>query len=197
MRSLLTILFGVTTLCHATTLFTVTAAPDTLSGNPGDFFQFFGSLTNNTASTVFINNDSFTFAIVGAADDSPFLTDAPLSLGPFASSGSFEFIDVTIPLAQAPGTYDGTLTVIGGADGNAQDNLGAGAFHVVVNAAAVPEPGPMLLVGVGLAVLWLVSIRIAARRPPCATLFRFPEEIAGHVEKTYELPCARLSSRRL
>jgi hypothetical protein len=158
MRSLLAILFGVATQCHATTAFTVTFAPDTLSGNPGDFLQFFGSLTNNTASTVFINNDSFTFAIVGAADDSPFLTNAPLSLGPSATSGSFEFIDVTIPLAQAPGTYGGTLTVIGGADGNAQDNLGTGAFHVVVNAGAVPEPGSIFLVGISIAMLWC-SIR--------------------------------------
>jgi hypothetical protein len=163
MRSLFSIFFGLAALCHATSTFTLTFAPDTLSGNPGDTLQFFGSLTNNTSSTVFINNDSFTFAIMGAADDSPFLTFAPLSLGPNATSGSFEFIDVTIPLAQATGTYDGTFTVIGGADDTAQNNLGTGAFHVLVNAAAVPEPGPMLLVGIGIAVLWLSSIRSRRR----------------------------------
>jgi len=106
MRSLLSIFFGLATLCHASSTFTITFTPDTLSGNPGDTLQFFGTLTNNTASTVFINNDSFTFAITGAADDSPFLTNAPVSLGPNGTSGSFEFIDVTIPLAQAVGTYD-------------------------------------------------------------------------------------------
>lgn len=70
---------------------------------------------------------------------------------------------MTIPLAQATGTYDGTFTVIGGADDTAQNNLGTGAFHVLVNAAAVPEPGPMLLVGIGIAVLWLSSIRSRRR----------------------------------
>ena len=163
MRLFLTILFGAATLCPAATILTVSFTPATLSGNPGGpAIQFAGTLLNNTASTVFINSDSFTFAIGGAVDDSPFLTNAPFSLGPSGSSGTFSFLDVTIPLGQAAGTYDGVLTVLGGADGSAQDSLGSAAFHVVVN-STVPEPGSLLLVGAGAAFLVWRRSRLFAR----------------------------------
>ena len=148
MRALIPIFLAAAAACHASVL-TVAIVPDTLTGNPGNVLPFFGSLTNTTGSTVFINSDSFTFAIAGA-DDTPFLINAPISLGPLGSAGPFEFLDVTIPLAQAPGTYDGVFTVLGGADGNAQDNLGSAAFHVTVN-STVPEPGSLLLMAAGLA----------------------------------------------
>jgi hypothetical protein len=157
MRALIPILLAAAAACQAATV-TVTIFPDTLTGNPGNLVPFSLTLLNTTGSTVFINSDSFTFAIGGAVDDSPFLNNAPLSLGAFASSGPFEFLTVTIPLAQASGTYDGAFTVQGGATDTASDNLGSGAFHVVVNSTvpAVPEPGPALLVALGIAAAsWL------------------------------------------
>jgi hypothetical protein len=153
MRLFLTILLGAATLCPASTIFTVSFTPDTLTGDPGGpTIEFSGALLNNTGNTVFINGDSFTFGIGGAVDDSPFLFNAPISLGPSGSSGTFTFLDVTIPLGQAAGTYDGVLTVLGGADGSAQDSLGSAAFHVVVN-STVPEPSSFLLAAAGIASL--------------------------------------------
>jgi hypothetical protein len=56
---------------------------------------------------VFINSDSFTFADGGTLDDSPFLANAPISLGPNASSAVFQFLNAMIPGNQASNTYDG------------------------------------------------------------------------------------------
>jgi hypothetical protein len=150
MRTLLSTLFIVSILsCTAmqargdTILLVFT--PDTRTANPGDTVQFFGTLTNNTASTVFINGDSFTFAINGAVDDSPFLS-GPASLGPNAASGLFEILDVAIPVGQSPGVYDGTFNVTGGMDTNASDLLAVAGFHVDVNGpAATPEPSSVML----------------------------------------------------
>ncbi len=152
MRALLISFLGLTALCSATPLFTVTFTPNTISGNPGDVIPFSGTLLNNTSSTLFINSDSFTFAIAGALDDSPFLINAPISLAGNASSGSFVFLDVTIPQGQAGGAYDGVFTVLGGPDGGALNNLGSAAFHVTVD-VVTPEPASIVLLGLGLATL--------------------------------------------
>jgi len=58
---------------------------------------------------------------------------------------------VNIPAVQAPGPYTGAFTVLGGANGNAVDNLGVGNFEVDV---IIPEPASWLLCGAaGLALL--------------------------------------------
>jgi len=142
MRKLIPLLLAAAAAAHGSTLLTVNFSIPTQSGNPGDLLQFYGSLTNNTGSTVFINSDTFTFAIVGAADDSPFLLNAPISLPAFGSSGPFEFLQVLIPLGQPGGSYGGSLTVTGGATDTFQDILGSAAFQVTVNSQtpSVPEP---------------------------------------------------------
>ncbi len=89
MRALLISFLGLTALCSATPLFTVTFTPNTISGNPGDVIPFSGTLLNNTSSTLFINSYSFTFAIAGALDDSPFLINAPTSLAASSPSGAW------------------------------------------------------------------------------------------------------------
>ena len=156
MRAVIPIFLAAAAACHAGTVVDVTFFPATQSGLPGDVLSFSGTIVNNTNATVFINADSFIFAISGAVDDSPFLLNAPLSLGPLESSALFAFLDVTVPLGQTPGTYDGVLTVLGGADGNASDNLGAAAFHGAVNTSA-PEPGVSLLVVAAIAAM--LSVR--------------------------------------
>jgi hypothetical protein len=139
---------------RADTLF-ISIAPDTLTGNPGDTLKFFGTLTNTTASTVFIAGDTFVFS-AGTLDDSLFLL-GPATLGPNETSGSFEMFDVTITANLAAAIYDGTFNVEGGPDLNADDLLGTAAFHVEVNVAAVPEPSSAALVLFGAPVLlhWL------------------------------------------
>jgi len=172
MRALFMILFSMATLCRATAI-TVTFTPDTLNGNPGNTLMLFGSLLNNTNSTAFINSDSFTFAIPGAVDDSLFLNNAPISLGPNASSGTFEFLTVTIPNGQGAGAYDGAFTVLGGADGTAQNNLGSTAFHVTV-AVATPEPSSLPVLGIGAVVFFLCRSR--ANRPRGSAKIRVGSE---------------------
>jgi len=165
MRVLLAMVFGLAVGCEAATVFNVniTSPP---AGNPGDVLNIFGSLDNNTSSTQYINSDSFTLAGFpgGSVDDSPFLTNAPLFLGPNASSGTFQFLTVTIPNNQAPGIYSGTFDVIGGQDGGngtAMDNLGEGTFSVAVN--GVPEPATVLLVAGGLLALVLLRRKAPER----------------------------------
>ena len=158
MRKLLTVFFGLAVGCQATTVFTVTFSPATVSGAPGDMLSFFGTLTNNTANTEYINSDSFTLAGGIPVDDSPFLANAPLSLGPSASTASFLFLTVTIPNGQTPADYAGTFDVIGGQDGGngtAQDDLGEGLFTVTVT-SSVPEPASVLLSITGLLALALL-----------------------------------------
>ncbi len=156
MRALLTLFFSVAVVSQATPTFTVTFSPSIVSGAPGTMLSFFGTLLNNTGSTQFINNDSFTLAGGIPVDDSPFFA-GPVSLGPGASSGSFLFLNVTIPSNEAAADYAGTFDVIGGTDDNAQNNLGEGTFTVRVNAAVtVPEPSPIAFVFVGLGALLLL-----------------------------------------
>lgn len=104
----------------------------------GATLQFFGSITNLTSLTVFLNGDGL--SLDGSPDLSTndlFFTTVPISLGPGATSGDIELFDVIVssPLTNPPATYAGTYTLFGGADGNAQDNLGSASFSV-----AAPEP---------------------------------------------------------
>jgi hypothetical protein len=158
MRILLFIVLAFATVCHASEI-TVTINPATLSGSPGAILDFFGTLTNNDAFSNDIDSDSFTLAGFpgGSLDDSPFLANAPASVGPGVTTASFEFFTVTIPLNQGSGTYNGTFTVVGGptSNGGGQNNLGTGTFSVTVT--GTPEPGTWLLLSAG-------AILLPARR---------------------------------
>jgi|SRR5579872_4770444 len=150
MRNLLITFFGLAMACQATAVMTVTFSPMIVTGAPGQTVGIFGTLTNNAGTTQFINGDTFNLTGLSGADDSPFLNNAPFSLGPGATSASFQFLAETIPTAPV-GLYNGTFTVTGGADSNAQDNLGTGNFGVNV----IPEPSTMLLLGGALIAGWI------------------------------------------
>ena len=149
MRALIPILFAFAAAANADQIM-VNLDSTTLSGGPGVELMFTGTLTNTTADTLFINSDSFTFQITGALDDSPFLTNAPISIDAGLTSGDFEMFDINIPVSEPPGTYIGTFTVLGGSDGSVLSNLGSASFSVNV---ATPEPASYLLLGASLAFL--------------------------------------------
>ena len=131
------------------------------TGGTGQTLQFFGTITNNTGATIFLNSDDFTLAGLSFSITDQFFSTVPVSLAPGASSGDIELFDVTLsdPLLDAFGTYAGDYTLVGGIDGDAQDVLGSTAFSVT----STPEPSTIGLLFTGLA--GLLPIREQAAPP--------------------------------
>ena len=133
----------------------------TLSGSSGSVLHFFGTLTNTTGAVVWLNTAGYsgTLPDSNAFDATPFFNNTPLYLNPNASTGDVGLFDVSILGSFAVGSYNGTLTLLGGADGNSQDILGSVNFTVIVTAPAsggAPEPGalPLFGAGIGLLLAW-------------------------------------------
>jgi PEP-CTERM motif len=119
------------------------------SGSQGDTLQFFGTITNDSADTIFLNSDSFTLGGLSLTFEDQF-QNTPLSLAPQGqagdSSGDIELFDVAVndPLVDPTGKYLGSYTLIGGADGGdgtGADVLGTATFSVTT----VPEPSTIYL----------------------------------------------------
>lgn len=150
------------------TIFTITLDSPVQSGSPGNVLQFFGTITNTSASTQYLNSDNFTLTGFNYGTD---VTDdffnTPISLGTGASSSDIELFDITIPNPYSNGCValsdcDGTYQIFGGADGNAQDLLGTANFTVnVQQPSGVPEPSSGVLLS-GALLLLLVARKIVA-----------------------------------
>jgi len=103
--------------------------------------------------TIFLNSDGSSVSFPLTLDDTPFLLDAPLSLGPGTSSGPFAIFDIDLPPDTAPGMYSGDFQIIGGlTDTDFSDVLAQVDFTVDVTSAVAttPEPGTLLLLCSGL-----------------------------------------------
>jgi len=142
-------------------------APKAQAGTPGSVLQFTAALSNpSTTDTVFLNGDTPTLNAPGLNVNDIFFSNGPTSLGPVGSGTdtySGDFLDVTITSAAQPGTYQGTYTIVGGADSNAQDTVATADFSVTVLPAAVPEASSVVSLGLLLA-LGLGGVTVAARR---------------------------------
>jgi hypothetical protein len=130
---------------------TVAAKADTLTitldqpiqkAAAGDTVEFFGTITNDSSSTIFLNNDSFTLAGLSLTVDDDFF-NTPISLDAGETSEDVELFDVTVsdPLLDPIGTYSGSYELLGGTDGDAQNVIGTAKFAVTT----VPEPGSIYL----------------------------------------------------
>ena len=147
---------------------TITLDQPNQFATPGTTVDFFGTITNNTTGTIFLNSDSFNLS--GASltlDDGPFFANAPLSLAPGANSGDIEIFDVSVssPLQDAAGFYAGSFSVLGGVDGNASVGLGSAAFSVdtAPHPSSVPEPTSIALLLTGASTLLPIAQKARKR----------------------------------
>ena len=119
----------------------------------GATIEFFGNIANNTNQTIYLTSDDLTLAGAGFTLTDQFFANVPIDLAPGTSSGLIELFDVT-NTSQSAGSYLGTYTLVGGADGGAgtaQDSLGSTTFSADVAGAATPEPDSIWLLLTGLA----------------------------------------------
>jgi len=138
------------------------------TGHPGDTLQFLGVISNTGSDSVFLNGDGLTLSGISFTIADQFFTTVPLSLGGGSSSSDILLFDVTLsnPLLDPAGTYPGSYTLLGGVDGNAQDNLASANFDVTTaDRTTVPEPSTMSLLGVALALSLIVKF-LACRGNP-------------------------------
>jgi hypothetical protein len=133
---------------------TITLDAPSQTSSAGGTLQFFGTITNDTDTTLYLNSDDLTIDGVSLTTADQFFNNVPFSLAPDGNSGDIELFVVTVsdPLLDAAGTYDGSYTLVGGTDGSAQDNLGTATFSVTTLSQA-PEPSSLYLLLTGLLAL--------------------------------------------
>ena len=99
----------------------------------------------SNSAAVFLNGDSFNVTAPITLNDSDFFSNFPLSLAPGTSFTGDLFV-LTVPPGTAFGTFLGTFTLLGGADGNASNPLGTVNFSLTTT----PEPTSILLLLTGI-----------------------------------------------
>jgi hypothetical protein len=118
--------------------------PDVVVTQGGTVAAFDATITNTSTATIFLNGDSFDASSpLGSVDDSPFYSNAPLSLTAGQTSGPFELFDVSLNASTPVGTYGGTgnvFSILGGGDENAFADLADTHFEVSVVAAVTQAP---------------------------------------------------------
>jgi len=153
--ALLAALFGaLTAAAHADTV------TFTMVDSTGDIPSSGGSLTYeatvsaplSNGAAVFLNGVSFDITSPIILADTDFFADFPFFLAPGTTFTGDLFVLTAAP-GTLPNTYLGAFTLLGGADGNASNDLGTADFNVVVtngSLSATPEPSSIALLGTGL-----------------------------------------------
>jgi hypothetical protein len=144
--------FVFASVAHADSI-SIALTQDSQTATAGSAITFNATLTNlSSTDTVYLNADSSTTSsLLLSVDDTPFLTNAPLSLDPGMVSGPFALFNVIIDPSTPSGIYDfNSFAILGGLDANASDTLGTANFSVTVGSTSpVPEPtsGTLGLIG--------------------------------------------------
>jgi hypothetical protein len=113
----------------------------------------------SNGAAVFLNGDAFNVTAPVSLNDNDFFADFPLSLAPGTSFTGDLFV-LTMPAGAPLGSYLGTFTLLGGADGGASDVLGTVDF----NLTSTPEPSSILLLMTGMAGLGWAGVKRSLRR---------------------------------
>lgn len=156
----LTVLLGLASQANADLIFTLDTP--TFSGAPGDNIDIMGTLLNPDQSSIFLNGFSgFLTNPDLDFDTTDFFTIVPAVIGN-GESYSGPIAGVLVGLSGQPGNYSGSITLQGGADANAFDDLATQNFQfTVATPSAVPEPSSFgLLAG---AMLALISVKLYRR----------------------------------
>lgn len=152
--------FTLSTLLALLLVFGTSAFADTLnlslsnpvqSGAPGSTVSFIATASAPTTNgaTVYLNNDSFNVDSPLALNDDGFFFGFPFTLDPGDSFTGLLF-SVDIPAGAALTSYNGSFTILGGADGSASDILSTVSFQVnAASSSVVPEPSSILLLATG------------------------------------------------
>jgi hypothetical protein len=145
---------------------TITFDPALLTGSPGDALTFQGTFGNEMGFDAFLNSVSITLAGPPGwdIDATPFFENVPFPLLNGTLTGPVALFRVAIPGDAGQGVYAGDFIVLGGATENDQTILAAAPFsaQVVQTPVPSPEPGLLLLMGVGWA--GAAMRRVHARR---------------------------------
>jgi hypothetical protein len=109
----------------------------------------------SNGAALFLNGDSFNVTAPVTLNDSDFFSNFPLSLAPGTSFTGDLFV-LTAPPNSPFGTFLGTFTLLGGANGNASGTLGTVNFSLTTIA---PEPSSIVLLLTGMAGLAMILLR--------------------------------------
>jgi hypothetical protein len=121
--------------------------------------SFTGTITADpgNAGDLYFNGDSFSLDSPLTIDDSGLFVNFPYPMSPGMSVDDVIF-NIGLPGNEPLGSYLGSFSILGGADGGAQDTLGTVDFEIDnvptgVGPSIVPEPSTLLLFGTGLSAM--------------------------------------------
>jgi hypothetical protein len=137
---------------------TITQAFQT--GTDGEVLTFDATVTDiNPTETVYLNSDNATLSGPLVLDDSPFVTNFPLSLDP-GDSFTGELFTVFIPNGTPDGLYTGAFNILGGSPSDFTDVVASANFDVRIT----PEPTSFVLLLTGFVMIGLFGYRGIVRR---------------------------------